>query len=95
MIWNLLAFLCLLYIIALFGRVIFDWVQVFSRDWRPTGFLLVLAEAFYTVTDPPVKLLRRVIPPLTIGQFRLDVGFLILFVGVTFLWQIFGALGRG
>lgn len=92
MIWSLLALVCFLYLLTLFGRVIFDWVQVFSRDWRPKGFLLVLAEVFYTLTDPPVKFLRRYIPPLTLGQIRIDVGFLILFVGVSFLFQLFNVL---
>jgi YggT family protein len=87
-IWSLLALVCFLYLLALFGRVIFSWVQVFSRDWRPRGVVLILAELIFTLTDPPLKLLRRYIPPLTIGQLRLDVGMLILFVGVSFLLQI-------
>lgn len=95
MIWSLLAFVCLLYLVVLIGRVIFDWVQVFSRDWRPQGILLVLAEIIYSLTDPPVKFLRRKIPPLPLGRVRLDVGFLILFVGISFLMQVFNALARG
>ena len=92
MIWSLLALVCFLYLLVLFGRVIFDWVQVFSRDFRPKGVVLVLAELFYTLTDPPVKFLRRYIPPLTIGQLRIDVGFLILFVGVSILLQFFNIM---
>ncbi|PFG33456.1 YggT family protein [Sanguibacter antarcticus] len=94
MVWSLLAFLCLLYTIVLIGRVIFDWVQVFSRSWRPQGVLLVVAEVVYSLTDPPVKFLRRKIPPLPIGRVRLDVGFLILFVGVSFLMQVFTVLAN-
>ena len=92
MIWSLLALLCFLYLIVLFGRVIFDWVQVFSRDFRPKGILLVLAEVCYTLTDPPVKFLRRYIPPLTLGSLRIDVGFLILFVGVSILLRFFNLM---
>ncbi|WP_066463422.1 YggT family protein [Sanguibacter suarezii] len=92
MIWSLLALLCFLYLIVLFGRVIFDWVQVFSRDFRPKGILLILAELFYTLTDPPVKFLRRYIPPLTLGSLRIDVGFLILFVGVSILLRFFNVM---
>lgn len=62
-------------------RFIVDWVQVFARTWSPRGFLLVLLEAVYSVTDPPIKALRRVIPPLRIGNFALDLSFLIVFVG--------------
>ena len=61
-------------------RVVLDWVQVLARDWRPRGFVLVLAEVVYTITDPPVRALRRVIPPVTIGTIRLDVAFIVLFI---------------
>ena len=93
MIFNLLALVCFLYLLTLFGRVIFSWVQVFSRDWRPRGVVLVLAEGGFSLTDPPLRFLRRYIPPLTIGQIRLDVGMLILFFGVSFLLQLLLVLG--
>jgi YggT family protein len=92
-IFNLLALVCFLYLLTLFGRVIFSWVQVFSRDWRPRGVVLVLAEVVFSLTDPPLRFLRRYIPPLTIGQIRLDVGMLILFFGVSFLLQLLLVLG--
>lgn len=93
MIWSLLAIACFLYLIVLFARVIFSWVQVFSRDWRPRGISLVLAEVVFTLTDPPLKFLRRYIPPLTIGSIRLDVGMLILFFGVSLLMRVLAVLG--
>jgi len=92
-IFNLLALVCFLYLLTLFGRVIFSWVQVFSRDWRPRGVVLILAEVVFSLTDPPLRFLRRYIPPLTIGQIRLDVGMLILFFGVSFLLQLLLVLG--
>ena len=61
-------------------RVVLEGVQVLARDWRPRGFVLVLAEVVYTITDPPVRALRRVIPPVTIGTIRLDVAFIVLFI---------------
>ena len=63
-------------------RFIVDWVQVFARSWSPRGILLVVLEAVYSVTDPPIKALRRVIPPLRIGSIALDLSFFIVFVGV-------------
>ncbi|MEK8224911.1 YggT family protein [Oerskovia sp. M15] len=78
-VFDLLAFVLGLYLIVLIGRVVFDWVQVFARDWRPRGVLLILAEAIYTLTDPPLRALRKVIPPLTLGQVRLDLAFIVLF----------------
>src|SRR5689334_23727426 len=53
-------FVVYLFFIVLIGRLILDWVQALSRDWRPHGVVLVLAEAVYTVTDPPLKALRRI-----------------------------------
>jgi YggT family protein len=73
--WLVLAFLLLL-----IGRLVLDWIQVFAREWRPRGPLLVVAEVIYTVTDPPLKLLRRLIPPLRLGSVQLDLAFFILFL---------------
>lgn len=75
---GLLQVVVLLYVLVLLVRLVLDWVQVFARDWRPTGVALVVAEAVYTVTDPPLRALRRVIPPLNLGAIRLDLGFLVL-----------------
>ncbi len=85
---SILDFLLFIFFVLLIGRLILDWVQVFARDWRPRGVVLVIAEAVYTVTDPPLKALRRVIPPLTLGQIRLDLAFLVLMLAVTFLMAI-------
>lgn len=81
---GILDDLLFFYFIILLGRLVFDWVQVFARDWTPTGIVLVIAEVIYTLTDPPLKALRRVIPPLRIGGVALDLGFLVLIFGVTF-----------
>jgi YggT family protein len=70
----------LLFFILLLVRLVLDWVMVFARSWRPTGVALVIAEATYSVTDPPLRLLRRVIPPLRIGAVSLDLAFLVLFL---------------
>jgi YggT family protein len=82
MIGDLLALVLNLYFFVLIGRLIFDWVQVFSRDWRPKGPVLVLANGIYSLTDPPLRALRRVIPPLRLGGIALDVAFLVLILGV-------------
>lgn len=61
-----------LYIVILIVRFILDWVTVINPTWRPQGFLLVVAEGTFTMTDPPLKLFRRLIRPLVIGDLRLD-----------------------
>ena len=64
----------------LWVRFIVDWVQVFARSWSPRGLVLVVLEAVYSVTDPPIKALRRVIPPLRLGNFALDLSFIIVMI---------------
>jgi YggT family protein len=75
-----LDFVVLCFLIILIGRLIIDWVQVFARDWRPRGVVLVLAEVVYTVTDPPLRALRRVIKPIRLGSVQLDLAFMVLFL---------------
>lgn len=81
---EILAFVLTLYMVVLMGRVVFDLVQTFSRGWRPTGFVLVLANLVYSLTDPPMRFFRRLVPPLRLGSVALDLGFLILFLLVSF-----------
>ena len=76
-----------LFFLTLIGRLVFDWVQVLSRDWRPKGAVLV-AELVYTVTDPPLRLLRRVIPSINLGGMRIDIAFLVLMVITSLLMTI-------
>ena len=91
-IFQLISILLWLFLLCLVVRLVFDWVQFFARDWRPRGVVLVIAEAVYTVTDPPLRWLRRLIPPLTLGQVRLDLAFLVLFIGASILSSVFGGL---
>ena len=67
--------LLLLYLLVLFARLILDYIPMFNREWRPKGAGLVAAEVVYTITDPPVRFFRRLIPPLRIGSLSLDFGF--------------------
>jgi len=78
--FGILYWLVLAFLLLLIGRLVLDWIQVFARDWRPRGPVLVVAEVIYTATDPPLKLLRRLIPPLRLGSVQLDLAFFILFL---------------
>jgi YggT family protein len=69
-----------IFLILLIGRLILDYVQMFARSWQPRGPLLVVAEVIYTITDPPLRALRRVIPPLKLGSISLDLSFIVLVV---------------
>lgn len=65
----------MVYILVLFVRLILEYIPLFNREWRPRGFVLVVAEATYTVTDPPIKLFRRFIPPIRLGVIAIDLAF--------------------
>jgi YggT family protein len=76
------------FIAFMWVRFIVDWVQVFARSWSPRGILLVVLELVYSVTDPPIKALRKVIPPLRLGSIALDLSFIIVFIGAYVLLQV-------
>lgn len=80
------------YFLILLGRLVFDYVQLFARSWEPKGIVLVIAEAIYTVTDPPLKFLRRFIPPLRLGQVSLDLSFLVLVLMIGFATSLLAAV---
>ena len=73
-VWNILYVLLLIYFFVMWGRFVLDLVRTFNRGWRPHGFMLVLVEGVYTVTDPLVRFFRRLVPPIRIGQVALDLG---------------------
>lgn len=80
---SVLLFVLNLFFAAMICRLILDWIQMLAREWRPRGPVLLLAEVVYTVTDPPLKFLRRLIPPLSLGGIRLDMAFLVLMLAVS------------
>jgi YggT family protein len=83
-----LTYLLWLYLLLLVGRLIFSWIQAFSRSWRPTGPVLVVAEAVFTATDPPLRLLRRFIPVVRLGTVALDLSFMVLFFLILLLIRV-------
>ena len=83
-----LTYLLSIYLVILIGRMIIGWIQVFARSWRPSGVVLVLAEGIFTATDPPLKFLRRYIPPLRLGTVAMDLSYMVLFIVVLILLQV-------
>jgi len=83
-----LLFVLNLFFVALICRLVLDWIQVLARQWRPHGLVLLFAEAVYTVTEPPLRFLRRLIPPLSLGGIRLDLAFLVLILAVSFAQSV-------
>ncbi|WP_040790128.1 YggT family protein [Nocardia paucivorans] len=79
--------------LLLISRVIVEFIRSFARDWRPSGIVVVILEVIFTITDPPVKLLRRLIPPVSLGGIRLDLSIMILLFIVFILMSIVRGLG--
>ncbi|MBC7290125.1 MAG: YggT family protein [Actinotalea sp.] len=92
LVFGALAFVVFLFLILLFVRLALEWVQIFAREWRPKGVVLVLAEVTYTITDPPLRAVRRVVPPLSLGSIRLDLAFIIVFFATSILLNILQGL---
>lgn len=89
---RVLSDLLNLFLLLLIFRLVMEYVFLFARSYRPKGFVLVLLELAYSVTDPPLKLFRRVIPPLRIGGVALDLAFLLLFILVQILKSVVSQL---
>lgn len=89
---QIVALLLWLFFILLIGRLVLDYIQMFARSWRPTGVVLIIAEVVYTITDPPLRALRKVIPPLRLGAVSLDLSFLVLIVLVQIAIFLAGSL---
>lgn len=91
---NLLAIVYLLlylFWLLLIARIVIEIVTSFARDWHPSGFVAVLLEIVFTITDPPVKLFRRIIPSLNLGTVRLDIATMVLLFLVFIVMQIVGS----
>jgi YggT family protein len=87
---SIVHLMLVLYLLVLFARLILDYIPIFNREWRPKGAGLVAAEVVYTITDPPIRFFRRIIPPLRIGSISLDFGFSITILIVLILMNIVG-----
>ncbi|MBB1253417.1 YggT family protein [Streptomyces alkaliterrae] len=87
---SLVALQC--FLVVLIFRLVMDYVFMFARSWQPGKAMVVVLEAAYTVTDPPLKLLRRFIPPLRFGGVALDLSFFVLMIIVYILISIVASL---
>jgi len=76
--FDILGFTLFVFWLLLIARVVVEFIRSFSRDWHPKGATVVILELIMTVTDPPVKVLRRIIPQLTIGAVRFDLSIMVL-----------------
>jgi YggT family protein len=92
LIGSVLSMLLFAFLLLLIARLVMEYVFLFARSFRPSGFFAVILEAVYSVTDPPLQALRRVIPPLRIGGISLDLSFIVLFLLVQVLRSLVRAV---
>jgi len=85
LLFSLLETALNIFILALVGRLILDYVRIFRPSWRPKGIVLALAEFIFAITDPIVNFVRRFVPPLRLGPVALDLSFIVIFFGAQLL----------
>ncbi len=84
----IVSYAIMLYMMVLFARFILDLIPMFSRDWRPKGLGLVFAEFIFTITDPPLKFVRKLVKPIRLGAVQLDLSFMIVMIVCLFAYRI-------
>ncbi|GLY01897.1 MULTISPECIES: YggT family protein [Actinoplanes] len=79
-VFQILYILLYLFFMVLLGRFVLGAVLQYGRRWQPSRGAAAALESVWSVTDPPLKALRRVIPPLRIGNVSLDLASIVLLV---------------
>jgi YggT family protein len=80
LLWQVIGYALWIYIILILARIVIEWTRQFARSWRPVGAAAVGLELVYVATDPPIRLLRRLVPPLQLGTVSLDLSVIILLI---------------
>jgi YggT family protein len=91
--WAVVAYVLYLYILIVLARMVVETTRQFARSWRPAGVAAIGVELVYLATDPPLRVLRRLIPPVQLGSVRLDLSIIILLLAILGLQWIALALG--
>lgn len=83
--WGVIGYVLWVYILVILARISIDWTRQFARSWRPVGTAAIGVEMVYSTTDPPIKALRRLVPPLQLGSVSLDLSVIILLIALIIL----------
>jgi YggT family protein len=87
-VWLVVWYVLFAFWLLLTARIVIELVRTFAREWHPAGGVAVALETIYTVTDPPVRLFRRIIPMVRIGGVGLDLSIMVLLLVVFFAMQL-------
>ena len=74
-----------LYLIVLFARIVLSWFPI-----SPGGTMAQIFSFLYTITEPVLGPIRRVIPPVGMGGMGLDLSPIIVIFGIYILQSILG-----
>lgn len=77
-----------IFFLILIARFVLSLIVMFAPQWHPKGPVLLLFEAVYSATDPVLRPLRRILPPIGAGGVRIDISMLMLFVLVSLAMAI-------
>jgi YggT family protein len=91
--WGVVAYVLYVYILVILARFVFEATRQFARAWRPVGVAAIGVEAVYVATDPPLRLLRRLVPPIQIGKVSLDLSIILLLLAILGLHWLALTLG--
>jgi YggT family protein len=81
---GIICFLLWAYFLVLLARVVFSWIPV-----PPRGAVTKIASVVYEITEPVLRPLRNLLPPLRMGAMGLDLSPIILFIVVQILIGVF------
>ena len=93
MFWDIVGYVLYVYLLVILARFVVEITRQFARAWRPAGVAAVGLELVYVATDPPIRLLRRLIAPLQLGSLRLDLSIMILLIGILAAYWVVLSLG--
>lgn len=93
--WQVIYLILYGFFLCLLARLVLEYVLMFARRWQPGRGAAAGLEVVWSITDPPLRTLRRVIPPLRIGTVSLDLAFLaLLFIVYVLLSVVVGPLAE-
>jgi YggT family protein len=81
-----------LFRLALFARIIIDYIRMFARNWQPNAVFIAIFEFIYSITDKPIRFVQRFIPPLRIGGVALDLSFIVILIAINVTQVAIGTL---
>ncbi|MDP9117379.1 MAG: YggT family protein [Actinomycetota bacterium] len=91
--WGVVGYVLYVYTLVVLARLVVEFTRQFARSWRPAGVAAVGVEVVYIATDPPIRLLRKLVPPVRLGSVSLDLSIILLLLAILCLQWIALTLG--